>query len=155
MILLKVELRLGDARWLCCAGMLIHFLFVTMLAVLICSRRHLAIGGGAQTGTVITLDVSDVLQCGFIFHLLEYWPLSYVPEAMNHFIVELKVPRYVMLGGSALLQCEYNVLLDHLHRVEWLRDRQKIFQFVKGRTPAFRNFSIPGAELDVSLKMIL
>jgi hypothetical protein len=76
--------------------------------------------------------------------------LSYVSEAMNRFMVELKVPRYVMLGGSALLQCEYNVRVDQLHRVEWLRNRKKIFQFVKGRTPPFRNFSIPGAELDVS-----
>ena len=74
---------------------------------------------------------------------------------MNRFTVELKAPRYVMLGGSALLQCQYNVLLEQLHRVEWVRNRKKIFQFVKGRTPPFRNFSIPGAELDVSLTTIL
>jgi hypothetical protein len=134
-----------DARRLCCAGILTHFLSVKMSVVLICSRRHLA----------ITLDISHVLPCEFRYHLLEYWSLSYVPEAVNSFMVELKVPRYVMLGGSALLQCEYNVLLEQLHRVEWLRNRKKIFQFVKGRTPPFRNFSIPGAELDVSLTMIL
>jgi hypothetical protein len=66
------------------------------------------------------------------------------------FTVELRVPRYVMLGGSALLRCEYSVRLEHLHRVEWLRNGKKLFQFVKGRTPPFRNFSTPGAELDVS-----
>jgi hypothetical protein len=55
-----------------------------------------------------------------------------------------------MLGGSALLQCEYNVGLEQLHRVEWLRNDKKVFQFVKGRTPPFRNYSTPGAELDVS-----
>jgi hypothetical protein len=55
-----------------------------------------------------------------------------------------------MLGGSALLRCEYSVRLEHLHRVEWLRNGKKLFQFVKGRTPPFRNFSTPGAELDVS-----
>jgi hypothetical protein len=150
MVLLKVHLRLGDARWLCCAGRLTQFHFVKMSSVLVCSRRHLAIHCGQQTGTEITLDISEVLLCEFRFHLLECWPLSYVSEAMNRFMVELKVPRYVMLGGSALLQCEYNVLLEQLHRVEWLRNRKKIFQFVKGRTPPFRNYSIPGAELDVS-----
>lgn len=75
---------------------------------------------------------------------------SLVSEATSRFIVELSLPRYVMVGGSALLQCEYNVPLDQLHRVEWLRNGKKIFQFVKGRTPPFRNYSIPGAELDVS-----
>jgi hypothetical protein len=69
---------------------------------------------------------------------------------MSRFIVELRLPRYVMVGGSALLQCDYNVPMDQLHRVEWLRNSKKFFQFVKGRTPPFRNFSIPGAELDVS-----
>jgi hypothetical protein len=111
---------------------------------------HLAFDCGEQNGTEIALDISDVVQCELRFHLSECWSLSYVSEAMNSFMVELKVPRYVMLGGSALLQCEYNVLHDQLHRVEWVRDRKKIFQFVKGRTPPFRNFSIPGAELDVS-----
>lgn len=78
------------------------------------------------------------------------WRLSLVSEAMVQFTVDLRVPRYVILGGSALLQCEYNVELEQLHRVEWLRNDKKLFQFVKGRTPPFRNFSTPGAELDVS-----
>jgi len=69
---------------------------------------------------------------------------------MSNFIVELKLPRYVVVGDSALLQCKYNVKMEHLHRVEWLKSDKKIFQFVQGRTPPFRNFSIPGAELDVS-----
>ncbi|GFG40693.1 hypothetical protein Cfor_04017 [Coptotermes formosanus] len=67
---------------------------------------------------------------------------------MSRFIVELKLPRYVMVGDSALLQCDHNVRMEHLHRVNWLRNGKKIFQFVKGRTPPFSNFSIPGAELD-------
>ena len=62
--------KLGDARWLCCAGMLAHTVFfVKMLAILVCSRMHLAIDCGGQTGTEIALDVSDVLQCEFGFHL--------------------------------------------------------------------------------------
>jgi hypothetical protein len=56
----------------------------------------------------------------------------------------------VVVGDSALLQCDYSVSIEHLHRVDWLRNGKKIFQFVQGRNPPFRNFSIPGAELDVS-----
>jgi hypothetical protein len=69
---------------------------------------------------------------------------------MVRFTVELRLPRYVILGGSAVLHCEYSVENHQLHRVEWLRNRNKLFQYVKGRTPPFRNYSIPGAELDVS-----
>jgi len=63
MMLSKVEVRLGDARWLCCAGMLTNFRFVKMLAFLVCSRRHLATDCGQQTGTETGLAVSDVLHC--------------------------------------------------------------------------------------------
>jgi hypothetical protein len=76
-------------------------------------------------------------------------------EAMMSFTVELRLPRYVIVGGSALLHCDYNVRKDQLHRVEWLKNGNKLFQYVKGRTPPFRNFSIPGAELDVSSHIII
>lgn len=64
------------------------------------------------------------------------------------FHVELRLPRYVLFGGSALLKCDYNIQPDMLHKVEWLKQGRKIFQFVKGRTPPYRNYSIPGAQLD-------
>ena len=60
------------------------------------------------------------------------------------------MPRYVVVGDSAMLQCDYNVKKEQLHRVEWQKNGKKIFQFVQGRTPPFLNYSIPGAELDVS-----
>lgn len=66
------------------------------------------------------------------------------------FHVELRLPRYVLLGGPALLKCDYSIQPDLLHKVEWLKQGKKIFQFVKGRTPPYRNYSIPGAQLDVS-----
>ncbi|XP_021915190.1 uncharacterized protein LOC110827656 isoform X2 [Zootermopsis nevadensis] len=70
-------------------------------------------------------------------------------EAIMRFSVELRLPRYVKLGDHAELYCDYNVREDQLHRVEWLRNGKKLFQYVKGRTPPFRNFTIPGAELDL------
>ena len=74
---------------------------------------------------------------------------------MSPFNVELKLPRYVVMGDFAVLQCEYNVSMEQLHRVEWLKNGKKIFQFVQGRTPPFRSFAIHGAELDVSSNDII
>ncbi|XP_065223871.1 uncharacterized protein LOC135848027 [Planococcus citri] len=62
--------------------------------------------------------------------------------------VSLRAPRYVMMGGSATLNCDYDVHEDQIHKVEWLRGENKIYQFVKGRNPPYRNFSISGADID-------
>ncbi|KAF4517119.1 hypothetical protein B566_EDAN008877 [Ephemera danica] len=73
--------------------------------------------------------------------------LLYVKGAPK-FHVALRAPRFVDLGGSAMLYCEHSVTRDQLHKVEWLRDGRKIFQYVRGRSPPYRNFSTPGADLD-------
>ncbi|KAJ8889700.1 hypothetical protein PR048_009201 [Dryococelus australis] len=64
------------------------------------------------------------------------------------FHVELKMPRYVLAGDSATLRCEHSVGPQQLRKVEWLKGNTKIFQYVKGRTPPFRSYRTPGAELD-------
>ncbi|XP_046388911.1 uncharacterized protein LOC124157886 [Ischnura elegans] len=67
------------------------------------------------------------------------------------FHVKLHAPPYVMRGESAVLTCNHSVDRALLHKVEWLKDGdRKLFQFVRGRNPPFRNFSIPGAKLDWS-----
>ncbi|XP_054273112.1 uncharacterized protein LOC128993320 [Macrosteles quadrilineatus] len=71
-----------------------------------------------------------------------------VVECRMHVSVHLKVPRYVLLGSHVLLKCEYNVEKDQLHKVEWLKHGHKIFQFVNGRKPPFRNFTLHGAQID-------
>lgn len=38
---------------------------------------------------------------------------------------------------------------EQLHKVEWLRGGTKIFQYVKGRKPPFRNYTTPGAVIDM------
>ncbi|XP_046388912.1 uncharacterized protein LOC124157890 [Ischnura elegans] len=65
--------------------------------------------------------------------------------------VKLHAPPYVVRGGSVDLRCNHSVDRALLHKVEWLKDGgRKLFQFVRGRNPPFRNFSIPGATLDWS-----
>ncbi|KAG8319516.1 hypothetical protein J6590_090434 [Homalodisca vitripennis] len=68
------------------------------------------------------------------------------------FHVELRAPRYVSFGNSALLKCDYSVPEDELHKVEWLHQNRKIWQYVKGRNPPFRNYSTIGSVIDVSHK---
>lgn len=65
--------------------------------------------------------------------------------------VELSAPKYVSFGNSALLKCDYNVQEDDLHKVEWFHNQRKIWQYVKGRVPPFRNHSISGSVIDVSI----
>ncbi|XP_067009543.2 uncharacterized protein [Anabrus simplex] len=64
------------------------------------------------------------------------------------FSVDLVLPRYVPLGGSAILRCEYSVQREALHKVEWLRGHNKLLQFVKNRKPPFRHYTIVGAVID-------
>lgn len=79
-----------------------------------------------------------------IFHVSEHY--------CGAIHVSLRAPRYVMVGGSASLYCDYDVNEDQVHKVEWLRGEHKIYQFVRGRNPPYRNFSISGADIDVSIR---
>ncbi|XP_071453670.1 uncharacterized protein [Hetaerina americana] len=72
--------------------------------------------------------------------------------ASECFRVDLEGPRYVLRGRSAKLICNHGVERRLLHKVEWLRDgERKLFQFVRGRNPPYRNFTVPGAMLDWAL----
>ncbi|KAJ8890458.1 hypothetical protein PR048_009967 [Dryococelus australis] len=64
--------------------------------------------------------------------------------------VQLLLPRYVLAGETAVLECQYNIGDDEMRKVEFLRDSTKIFQYVKDRQPPYRNYSLAGAQLDVS-----
>lgn len=66
-------------------------------------------------------------------------------------MVVLRAPRYVLVNGTASLECLYDVDENSIHKVEWLRGGNKIYQYIKGRNPPYNNFSIPGAEIDVSI----
>ncbi|XP_046387598.1 uncharacterized protein LOC124157143 [Ischnura elegans] len=67
------------------------------------------------------------------------------------FEVLLRAPNYVFAGESAVFACEHGVDAEQLFKVEWFKDGEhKLFQFVRGRNPPFRNFTTPGATLDWS-----
>ncbi|CAG9766359.1 unnamed protein product [Ceutorhynchus assimilis] len=62
--------------------------------------------------------------------------------------LELLMPRYALKGGDVFLKCDHSVRLEHLHKVEWKKGDDKLFMYVKGRTPPFKAWEIPGAKLN-------
>uniref|UniRef100_A0A182W5X2 Ig-like domain-containing protein n=1 Tax=Anopheles minimus TaxID=112268 RepID=A0A182W5X2_9DIPT len=66
--------------------------------------------------------------------------------------VQLVVKKYVERGSAVALYCENDVLPDILYKVSYtvtfLKEESKIFEYIKGRSPPYRNYSIPGAEID-------
>jgi hypothetical protein len=58
--------------------------------------------------------------------------------------------KYIERGGSLTLTCKHNVEQEKLYKVTWLKSNSKIFEYINGRQPPYRNFSVPGADIDVS-----
>ncbi|KAK9739878.1 Immunoglobulin V-set domain [Popillia japonica] len=54
--------------------------------------------------------------------------------------LDLIMPRYAIRGGDVVLKCDHSVSPEQLYKVEWQKGGNKIFQYIKGRTPPFRHF---------------
>lgn len=63
--------------------------------------------------------------------------------------VDLIAKKYVERGSSVTLICKHNVEPEKLYKVTWLKGSGKVFEYINGRQPPYRNFSVPGAEIDV------
>jgi len=63
--------------------------------------------------------------------------------------VNLIAKKYIERGGSLILACKHNVEQDKLYKVTWLKSSSKIFEYIKSREPPYRNFTVPGADIDV------
>ena len=64
--------------------------------------------------------------------------------------VELQMERWAARGGSVRLRCVHDVPPHLLDKVVFLRHGTKIFQYIRDRKPPYRNFTTPGAVLNVS-----
>jgi hypothetical protein len=64
--------------------------------------------------------------------------------------VELITKKFVEKGSSILLHCKHNIELKRLYKVSWHKNGLKVFEFINGRDPPFRNFTVTGSEIDVS-----
>ena len=61
----------------------------------------------------------------------------------------LIVNKYVERYSSVSLYCKHNVEPEKLYKVTWLKNGNKVFEYINGRQPPYRNFSVLGAEIDV------
>ncbi|XP_068632651.1 uncharacterized protein [Battus philenor] len=65
--------------------------------------------------------------------------------------VELQMERWAARGGSVRLRCLHDVPPHLLDKVVFLRQGTKIFQYIRDRKPPYRNFTTPGAVLNIAL----
>lgn len=69
----------------------------------------------------------------------------------DHMKVELIAPQYVKYHNSAELYCNHTVSDNLLHKIEFMKNNKRIFQYIKERNPPYiRTPRLDGAELEVS-----
>lgn len=66
--------------------------------------------------------------------------------------VQLIAPRYVKSGSTATLYCNHSVPEDELYKIEFIKDDEKIFQYIKERNPPFVIPGINGVFMEVKDK---
>ncbi|XP_047356728.1 uncharacterized protein LOC124951839 isoform X2 [Vespa velutina] len=64
--------------------------------------------------------------------------------------VQLIAPRYVKSGSTATLYCNHSIPEDQLYKIEFLKDDEKIFQYIKERNPPFVIPGIDGVFMEYS-----
>ncbi|KAL2728858.1 junctional adhesion molecule 2A-like, partial [Vespula squamosa] len=64
--------------------------------------------------------------------------------------VQLIAPRYVKSGSTATLYCNHSVPEDELYKIEFIKDDEKIFQYIKERNPPFVTPGINGVFMEYS-----
>lgn len=69
--------------------------------------------------------------------------------------VELIAPQYVRYEDTATLVCNHSVSDDLLHKIEFMKDEKRIFQYVKERNPPYIKKDVDGAKLEVSVVQCL
>lgn len=84
----------------------------------------------------------------WFFHFLIF--LRSFTDGQSDVEVDLIAKKYVERGSSVTLICKHNVEDEKLYKVTWLKGGSKVFEYINGRQPPYRNFSVPGAEIDVS-----
>lgn len=76
--------------------------------------------------------------------------LFFLLDGQSEVEVDLIAKKYVERGSSVTLYCKHNVENEKLYKVTWLKNGNKVFEYINGRQPPYRNFSVSGAEIDVS-----
>ncbi|KAG7197167.1 hypothetical protein KM043_007249 [Ampulex compressa] len=78
----------------------------------------------------------------YIFQLFSY--------ATSSVHVQLIAPRYVKYGSQATMHCSHSVPEIHLHKIEFLKDENKILRYIKERNQPFLEWPVDGANMEYS-----
>ncbi|KAL1491236.1 hypothetical protein ABEB36_011862 [Hypothenemus hampei] len=62
--------------------------------------------------------------------------------------VKLKVPRAVVRGQDAVLQCHYDLEGDKLYSVKWYRGNFEFFRYSPGENPKIKQFKLRGLNVN-------
>ncbi|KAK2586593.1 hypothetical protein KPH14_011467 [Odynerus spinipes] len=88
---------------------------------------------------------------------LAYWKkivFLYIVQLFSHATcsvhVQLIAPRYVKFRSTATLYCNHSVPDNELYKIEFIKDDEKIFQYIKERNPPFVTPRFGGAEMEYS-----
>ncbi|OWR47865.1 hypothetical protein KGM_206179 [Danaus plexippus plexippus] len=73
---------------------------------------------------------------------------SILVAGMEDVWVELRAPRFVVHGHSAVFRCEHNVDPQTLYKVVFFKSGQRIMQYVQGRDPQFERYNFTGADIN-------
>lgn len=64
--------------------------------------------------------------------------------------VQLVAPRYVKFRSTATLYCNHSVPDNELYKIEFIKDDEKIFQYVKERNPPYMAPGASGVNMEYS-----
>ncbi|XP_045768690.1 uncharacterized protein LOC123869735 [Maniola jurtina] len=87
---------------------------------------------------VVAAQLLLVLSCGLVS-----------VASMEAVWVELRAPRFVVHGHSAVLRCDHNVDPETLYKVVFFKSGQRIMQHVQGRDPPFELYNFTGADINL------
>ncbi|KAL6437373.1 hypothetical protein ACFW04_005104 [Cataglyphis niger] len=83
-----------------------------------------------------------------LVYILQLFPYTTLADHMK---VQLIAPKYITYGETATLVCNHTVPDDLLHKIEFMKDEKRIFQYIKERIPPYITVPhIDGARLEHS-----
>lgn len=65
-------------------------------------------------------------------------------------ISEIRVPKHVVTGADAQLDCRYDLGGDALYSVKWYKDGNEFYRYVPRDMPPAQVFKLPGVHVVVS-----
>ncbi|KAM0726333.1 Carcinoembryonic antigen-related cell adhesion molecule 6 [Formica fusca] len=69
-----------------------------------------------------------------LVYILQLFPYTTLADHMR---VQLIAPKYITYGETATFFCNHTVRDDLLHKIEFMKDDKRIFQYIKERKPPY------------------